>query len=150
MVSSAARVRLSTGSHHIDLKYFDKHASLRPNERVSRSGKATERQDQHVLLIQAVPEESEELRLSLCRLVGRMLNHLMGKGTIGVLRPYFDDTVLLLAAQCRDSYSAVKEEALVMITKLALHPHLEQVRTCGVRGVSTMCTKIESHTETDM
>lgn len=93
-------------------------------------GRATERQDHHLPLVQRVAEESEELRLTLCRMVGRMLVTLMDRGTIGVLRPYLDDTILLLVSQCRDTYSTVTVEALSIITKLVLHPHLEQVRRC--------------------
>lgn len=95
-----------------------------------RRGKATERQDQHVPLVHHVVEGSEELRLSLCRMVGRMLAGLMSRGTIGILRPYLDDTILFLVSQCRDPYSTVKMEALEIIGKLAAHPHLEQVRHC--------------------
>eukprot|EP00752_Nemacystus_decipiens_P006102 g5507.t1 len=91
-----------------------------------KRGRATERQDQHVPILQRVTEGSEELRLSLCRLVGRMLVTLMDKGTAGVLRPYLDDTILLLVSQCRDPYSTVTVEALSIITKLAVHPYLEQ------------------------
>lgn len=54
----------------------------------------------------------------------------MNRGTVGVLRPYLDDTVLLLVSQSRDPYSTVTVEALSIITKLVVHPHLEQVRTC--------------------
>lgn len=88
-----------------------------------------ERQDQQIPLVQHVTEGSEELRLSLCRMVGRMLVELMRRGTIGVLRPYLDDTILFLVSQSRDPYSTVKVEALLIITKLALHPHLELVRS---------------------
>ena len=93
-------------------------------------GKATERQDQQVPLVHHVVEGSEELRLSLCRMVGRMLAGLMSRGTIGILRPYLDDTILFLISQCRDPYSDVKVETLAIITKLAAHPHLEQVGRC--------------------
>lgn len=93
-------------------------------------GRATERQDHHPPLVQSIAEGSEELRLSLCRMVGRMLVTLMDRGTVGVLRPYLDDTILLLVSQCRDPYSTVTVEALSIITKLVLHPHLEQVRRC--------------------
>lgn len=97
-------------------------------------GRATERQDHHLPLVQRIAEGSEELRLSLCRMIGRMLVTLMDRGTVGVLRPYLDDTILLLVSQCRDPYSTVTVEALSIITKLVLHPHLEQVRRrvlCG-------------------
>lgn len=73
-------------------------------------------------------EGREELRLGLCRLVARMVSGLMSRGTTGVLRPYVDDTILYLASQIRDTYPSVKVEALSVITKLALHPHLDQVR----------------------
>lgn len=63
-----------------------------------------------------------------------MLTELMRRRTIGVLRPYLDDTILFLVSQCRDPYSTVKVEALDMITRLALHPHLEQVRCCALFG----------------
>lgn len=63
-------------------------------------------------------------------MVGRMMVTLMARGTIGVLRPYLDDTILLLVSQCRDPYSTVAVEALSIITKLVLHPYLEQVRGC--------------------
>lgn len=78
--------------------------------------------------MQHVAEGSEELRLALCRMVGRMLVQLMGRGTIGVLRPYLDDTILYLVSQSRDPYPTVKVEAFSILTKLAVHPHLEQVR----------------------
>lgn len=97
-------------------------------------GRATERQDHHLPLVQSIAEGSEELRLSLCRMVGRMLVTLMDRGTVGVLRPYLDDTVLLLVSQCRDPYSTVTVEALSIITKLVSHPHLEQVRRCVLQG----------------
>lgn len=58
----------------------------------------------------------------------------MNRGTIGVLRPYLDDTILFLVSQSRDSYPTVKVEALAIITKLSLHPHLEQVRRRHVRA----------------
>lgn len=93
-------------------------------------GRASERQDHHLPLVQHIAEGSEELRLSVCRMVGRMLVTLMARGTIGVLRPYLDDTILLLVSQCRDPYSTVAVEALSIITKLARHPYLEQVRRC--------------------
>lgn len=93
-------------------------------------GRATERQDHHIPLVQHVAEGSEELRLALCRMVGRMLLQLMSRGTIGVLRPYLDDTIMYLVSQSRDAYPTVKVEALSIITKLAIHPHLEQVRLC--------------------
>ncbi len=60
-----------------------------------------------------------------------MLAALISRGTVGVLRPYLDDTVLLLVSQSRDPYSTVTVEALSIITKLVVHPHLEQVRTCA-------------------
>lgn len=101
-----------------------------PTEYHDRRGKATERQDQHVPLVHQVAEDSEELRLSLCGMVGRMVDGLMTRGTLGVLRPYLDDTILFLVSQCSDPYSAVKVEALSILTKLAMHPHLEQVRRC--------------------
>lgn len=91
-------------------------------------GRATERQDYHVPYVQHIAEESEELRLSLCRMVGRMLASLMDRDTIGVLRPYLDDTILLLVSQCRDPYSTVAVEALSTLSKLVVHPDLEQVR----------------------
>eukprot|EP00903_Cladosiphon_okamuranus_P014434 g13393.t2 len=91
-----------------------------------KRGRATERQDRHLPVVQSMAEGSEELRLSLCRMVGRMLITLMERGTVGVLRPYLDDTILLLVSQCRDPYSTVTVEALSIITKLVLHPHLEQ------------------------
>lgn len=97
-------------------------------------GRATERQDHHLPLVQSIAEGSEELRLSLCRMVGRMLRTLMDRGTVGVLRPYLDDTILLLVSQCRDPYSTVTVEALSIITKLVLHPHLEQVRQLSNMG----------------
>lgn len=56
-----------------------------------------------------------------------MLSRLMSRGTIGVLRPYLDDTVLYLVTQTRDPYPAVKVEALSILAKLALDPRLEQV-----------------------
>lgn len=98
------------------------------------SGRATERQDHHIPLVQHVAEGSEELRLALCRMVGRMLLQLMSRGTIGVLRPYLDDTILYLVSRSRDAYPTVKVEALSIITKLATHPHLEQVRLCFMRA----------------
>lgn len=94
-------------------------------------GRATERQDHQLPLAQRMAEGSEELRLSLCRMVGRMLVTLMDRGTVGVLRPYLDDTILLLVSQCRDPYSTVTVEAMSIITKLVVHPHLEQVRCCA-------------------
>lgn len=57
-----------------------------------------------------------------------MVIALMKRGTIGVLRPYIDDMVLYLASQMRDPCPAVKVEAMSVITKLADHPCLEQVR----------------------
>lgn len=62
-----------------------------------------------------------------------MLDGLMSRGTLGVVRPYLDDTILFLVYQCRDPYSTVKVEALAIIAKLAMHPHLEQVRRCVCR-----------------
>ena len=94
----------------------------------SGSGRATERQDRYIPLAQRVPEESEELRLSLCQMVGRMVVGLMDRGTIGVVRPYFDDIILFLVSWCNDLYSAVKVEALGIIAKMAADPRLEQVR----------------------
>lgn len=118
---------------------------MRTNEHVAMRcvmlrGRATERRDHHLPLIQSVAEGSEELRHSLCRMVGHMLVTLMDRGTVGVLRPYLDDTILLLVSQCRDSYSMVTVEALSIITKLVLHPHLEQVRRCVQHG-SMSCQK---------
>lgn len=104
--------------------------------RLSYSGRATERQDQHIPM-EHVPEGSEEIRLLLCRMVDRMLIGLMKRGTIGVLRPYLDDTILFLVSQCHDSYSTVKVEALLILTKLARYPQLEQVRWRALNG----CTK---------
>lgn len=61
-----------------------------------------------------------------------MLLQLMSRGTIGVLRPYLDDTILFLVTQFRDPYSAVKVEALGIVARLALHSYLEQVsRRCA-------------------
>ncbi|CAM9297184.1 unnamed protein product [Ectocarpus sp. 12 AP-2014] len=101
-----------------------------------KRGRATERQDQHLPQVQHIAEGSEELRLSLCRMVGRMLANLMNRGTIGVLRPYLDDTILLLVSQFRDPYSAVKVEALSIVTKLVLHPHVEQGMKFYAVGIS--------------
>lgn len=105
-------------------------------------GRATERQDHHLPLVHRIAEGSEELRLSLCRMVGRMLVTLMDRGTVGVLRPYLDDTILLLVSQCRDPYSTVTVEALSIITKLVVHPHLEQVRCCVQHG-SISCQTLQ-------
>ncbi|CAB1102695.1 unnamed protein product [Ectocarpus sp. CCAP 1310/34] len=101
-----------------------------------KRGRATERQDQHPPQVQHIAEGSEELRLSLCRMVGCMLAKLMNRGTIGVLRPYLDDTILLLVSQFRDPYSAVKVEALSIVTKLVLHPHVEQGMKFYAVGIS--------------
>ena len=101
-------------------------------------GRATERQDQLLPLVQRVAEGSEELRLSLCRMVGRLLVALMDRGTVGILRPYLDDTILLLVSQSRDPYSTVTVEALSIIMKLVVHPHLEQVR-CSVASRLNCC-----------
>ncbi|CBN78894.1 conserved unknown protein [Ectocarpus siliculosus] len=101
-----------------------------------KRGRATERQDQHLPQVQHIAEGSEELRLSLCRMVGRMLGKLMDRGTIGVLRPYLDDTILLLVSQFRDPYSAVKVEALSIVTTLVLHPHVEQGMKFYAVGIS--------------
>ncbi|CAM9309283.1 unnamed protein product, partial [Hapterophycus canaliculatus] len=91
-----------------------------------KRGRATERQDRHIPHLKHITEESEELRLSLCRMIGRMLASLMERDTIGVLRPYLDDTILLLVSLCRDPYSTVAAEALSTLSKLVVHPHLEQ------------------------
>ncbi|CAM9154418.1 unnamed protein product, partial [Pylaiella littoralis] len=101
-----------------------------------KRGRASERRDHHLPLVQHIAEGSEELRLSLCRMVGRMMVTLMARGTIGVLRPYLDDTILLLVSQCRDPYSTVAVEALSIITKLVLHPYLEQGMKFYAVGIS--------------
>ncbi|CAM9489910.1 unnamed protein product, partial [Scytosiphon promiscuus] len=91
-----------------------------------KRGRATERQDRHVPHVQHIAEGSEELRLSLCQMVDRMLTSLVERDTMGVLRPYLDDTILLLVSQCRDPYSAVAVSAFSTLSKLVVHPHLEQ------------------------
>lgn len=95
-------------------------------------GRATERQDRHIPLVQSVAEGSEELRLVLCQLVGRIVSQLTSRGTIGVIRPYLDDAVLFLVTQFRDPFPPVKMEALRIISTLVLQPSLEQVRRSRV------------------
>lgn len=78
--------------------------------------------------MQRTPEDSEELRLSLCQMVGRMITTLMARDSIGVIGPYLDDIILFLVSNSNDVYSPVKVEALAILAKLAVHPQLEQVK----------------------
>lgn len=79
-------------------------------------------------MVQRTPEDSEEIRLSLCQMVGGMVTALMDRGTIGVIGPYLDDIILFLVSHSNDQYSPVKVEALTTLVKLAVHPQLEQVK----------------------
>jgi hypothetical protein len=62
-------------------------------------GVATERADRADLLCAVVVESSEELRLLVCALTGGLAWGLAKRGAAAVLRPYFDDTILLLESQ---------------------------------------------------
>ncbi|KAG5177053.1 hypothetical protein JKP88DRAFT_333726 [Tribonema minus] len=90
-----------------------------------RRGVATERQDRTDPLRARVVEPSEELRLLLCRLAGGVARALSARGAAAVLRPYFDDAVLLLACQLRDPYPTLKAEACKELEWLACAPAYE-------------------------
>lgn len=92
-------------------------------------GRATERQDRRIPVVRHVVERSEELRLGLCQLVECVVTELVGKNTIGVLRPYVDDIILYLVSKIGDPCPAVAVQAFSIITKVVVNTHLEQVST---------------------
>ncbi|CAM9789668.1 unnamed protein product, partial [Discosporangium mesarthrocarpum] len=107
-----------------------------------KRGKVTGQQDRSASIHMKVMESSEELRLMLCQLVGCLIQALTNRGSVGVLRPYFDDMIMYLQCQTMDPYPLLKEEALAIISSLAVDPTLEQasyfnmtkkIFTCGMK-----------------
>lgn len=84
-----------------------------------RRGVATERQDKASLLSSSVVEPSEEIRLLLAKLVGKIVETAVQAGAASTLRPYFDDIMLLLACQLRDPFPDLKVEACQQLERLS-------------------------------
>jgi hypothetical protein len=92
---------------------FDQEAALFVHDAANHAayarGVATERADRADLLCAVVVESSEELRLLVCALTGGLAWGLAKRGAAAVLRPYFDDTILLLESQvCTSTVSVSK------------------------------------------
>ena len=63
-------------------------------------------------------ESSEELRLSLCKLMSEILVSAESRGASSLLLPYFQDIVLFVQAMLRDSFAEVKREACSILRKI--------------------------------
>jgi hypothetical protein len=104
---------------------FDQEAALFVHDAANHAayarGVATERADRADLLCAVVVESSEELRLLVCALTGGLAWGLAKRGAAAVLRPYFDDTILLLESQvCTTSIMKTVSVILIVVVILVL------------------------------
>lgn len=87
-----------------------------------KRGKAVDRQDKSGSVngsLHAVIEQSEELRLLTCRVLGTLIKRVGELNAFTILHPYFHEIILFLQFQLRDPYPDLKLEACSIIEYLA-------------------------------